>query len=588
MPINNQTPSIRDLVPELMGGAGPNLIRQDAVRPDTNWLRTAHMSTGVRSTYVIPGDWPDRPDHWFAQDAPTYPLRKQNNVEFFIDGEATFEAMVEAIETATGPDHFIVLLGWACHVDFVLSKKGTRCPGAKRNFFEIIKERVEKGVLVRVLLYPNTKADTDAAGLPMEWNTKLILDTIEFPHPKPPAVSKIRIILDGALKKSGGLGQAQSCHHQKVLIVYGEEGLIGFFGGVDINGDRVNPSKVRMFAGPELFDTHGPLHDVHARARGESAEDLLVLATNRWNFSAPYYPNLIGEAEPDQVGGVIGGATYKTGREMEDMTFLLNRARANRIAPPGPHHHVKVAHTVGNPELAKLQDNGAWPMVRHAIRQAKKFIYMEDQYLWSLDAAEELGKAAYRVSHITILVPPDDQMILDSLRYRALKKMKEVAGEDAKKIGIYVIGEDVHQYIHAKMWIFDDEYALIGSPNCNNRGYFTDSEVNGGIADPDWSSDSGPRAGKWWALDLNFAHKLRIKLWSEHLRIPPEELIDGVAAEVHWRHPSWSSNSIRSARISKYSTTLTSSGSSATPAWHEHLYADYDDYVRWAVMDPQI
>ena len=39
-------------------------------------------------------------------------------------------------------------------------------------------------------------------------------------------------------------------------------------------------------------------------------------------------------------------------------------------------------------------------------------------------------------------------------------------------------------------------------------------------------------------LDLNIAHKLRIELWKEHLRLLPEWLVDGVASEVHWRYPS--------------------------------------------------
>src|SRR3954462_6398524 len=122
MPITNQNPSMRALIPELMGGAATDpLVRQDPTRPSTTWVRPVQVTSDVRSTYVVPGDWPGKPDDWFV-DGGTYKWRHQNNGEYLIDGEATYEAMAEAIDTATGPDHFIILLGWTIHVDFPLSK----------------------------------------------------------------------------------------------------------------------------------------------------------------------------------------------------------------------------------------------------------------------------------------------------------------------------------------------------------------------------------------------------------------------------------------------------------------------------------
>src|SRR6185437_6142677 len=106
-----------------------------------------------------------------------------------------------------------------------------------------------------------------------------------------------------------------------------------------------------------------------------------------------------------------------------------DRARSNRSAPPGPHHVIKLGQTVGNPKLS-MQDNTAWPQVRRAIRQARRFIYMEDQYFWSEEAAEELGDAAERLAHVTILFTWDDLMPPGGAecRYRAFKRMAEVAG----------------------------------------------------------------------------------------------------------------------------------------------------------------
>jgi phosphatidylserine/phosphatidylglycerophosphate/cardiolipin synthase-like enzyme len=553
--IQNLNPSLFEILPDLTGGLNNNSLRRDPVRPDATWLRPIQASTGVRSNYVVPGDWPNKPDHWFADDAVTYPRRNQNNVEYLIDGEPTYEAMVEAIETATGADHFIVLLGWTLHVDFTLSTNGKRSAGALHWLINILKARLALGVTLRVLLYKNQFGD--GILLPPVFRARRMLHRLEMPRPSNMAGSGVLCVIDEGYRGADG------CHHQKVLLVHGSEGLIGFFGGIDFNPDRVEPT-------PE----GGPLHDVHARVVGEAAGDLMVLATNRWNFSKPHFPaDASGNETP---------SNYPSGRSIFDMNELLERSRANPTAPPGPHRAVKIGHTVGNPDLAKKQDNGAWPNVRKALKEAKKFIYMEDQYLFSIEAVEELGQAAHRISgHITILIPPDDRLPLDlpwevagagrSTRHAALKRLKEVCGGMADKIAIYVIKDLYHSYIHAKMFVVDDEVAIIGSANSNNRGYFYDSEDNGVIADLEWTAENSAWGGKWWQLDLALAHKLRMELWSEHLNMPAEALIDGVAAEFHWRNISQLSK-IKPYRIN------------GRP-WHEHEYDSF--YVVDRLIDPR-
>ena len=64
--------------------------------------------------------------------------------------------------------------------------------------------------------------------------------------------------------------------------------------------------------------------------------------------------------------------------------------------------------------------------------------------------------------------------------------------------------------------------------NCNQRSWTHDSEVTAGIFDE--SHDD--------KMTLHFAHRLRIKLWAEHLRMDnPDghaELWDGVASATLW------------------------------------------------------
>ncbi len=76
------------------------------------------------------------------------------------------------------------------------------------------------------------------------------------------------------------------------------------------------------------------------------------------------------------------------------------------------------------------------------------------------------------------------------------------------------------------MFIFDDQFAIIGSANCNNRGYNHDSEVVAGIL-----GDVGFDGNK------NFAKELRICLWQEHLNLSRDEVTDPLASSRYWFSP---------------------------------------------------
>src|SRR5215831_473296 len=54
-------------------------------------------------------------------------------------------------------------------------------------------------------------------------------------------------------------------HHQKLVLVYGKEGLIAYCGGVDLNPDRLTA-----------------LYDVHCRIKGPIAQELLQVFNERW------------------------------------------------------------------------------------------------------------------------------------------------------------------------------------------------------------------------------------------------------------------------------------------------------------------
>jgi hypothetical protein len=84
-------------------------------------------------------------------------------------------------------------------------------------------------------------------------------------------------------------------------------------------------------------------------------------------------------------------------------------------------------------------------------------------------------------------------------------------------------------YIHSKTWIFDDEFLIVGSANCNRRGYSHDSELDIGIFDK----------------DKRFVKELRVKLWKRRLNtegmirspLQDKDLVDFMMAARYWEDP---------------------------------------------------
>jgi phosphatidylserine/phosphatidylglycerophosphate/cardiolipin synthase-like enzyme len=229
----------------------------------------------------------------------------------------------------------------------------------------------------------------------------------------------------------------------------------------------------------------------------------------------------------------------------------VGRSDTVHASPPGGRQVVQIGRTYGNGSRHPGIDGGGysfapngertcWQMIRHAIGQARRFIYMEEQYLVSMDATRALQAALPNIQHLTILIPHGALCAgaPPQIRYRRqqfIRPLKQAAADagtpDKVRICNLAPPGDPHTYVHSKMFIMDDQFAIIGSANCNRRGYTHDSEVMAAITDE--CTDESP--------ELHFAHRLRIALWAEHLNMDtPEEraeLVDGVASAVHWLAP---------------------------------------------------
>jgi phosphatidylserine/phosphatidylglycerophosphate/cardiolipin synthase-like enzyme len=531
MALRNHIPTIRELIPGLMGGSTPPTPPPE--RAGTTLLRTALVSDGTVSTYVVPGDFPEHTDQWFRSGETRYPPSADNEFEHFRDAREAYPAMKEAMETATGQGHFIILVGWSIHIDFDIleastspgdhADRGRRPPPGgptppaqespqDRTLDAILRRKTGEGVMVRVLVWAFPMArQNDPSNAP-----GLLVTMAELLAP-PGEGDAVQHAADTWAPLSPGLvmradpdnHSSLGSHHQKVLLVNGTQGLIGFYGGLDYNPDRTR-----------TVPDGAPQHDIHARVRGPAADDLLNLVRERWDSSFP-------------VQGTVHGVP--DGRYLSDLP-----ATAPLPATREPRVRVQIGHTVGNPHIAQGGwTSNTWSMIEHAIQRAQRFIYVEDQYIFSEAAVAALALALRHITHLTILVPGDRfQGIICELRHWALRRLLEQThADDRNKIGVYERTGTNGAYVHAKSWIFDDELAIIGSANCNRRGYQSDSEVIGVSSDLDWPDAHGRRGGLWYRLELDTAHSLRMRMWQKHLGVPLEDVHDGVASAYLWRRP---------------------------------------------------
>ena len=419
---------------------------------------------------------------WTDPTTPT--MREGNRVDYLVDGRDAFNAMLEAIQTTFSKDgsaYYIYLLAWYLDSDLPL-KEGDNDTTIAKLFAKAAS--TDYGVEVRVMLYRNHLVP----------NTHLL------------QAHRLNQLRSGAaIVDSNTLSFYQS-HHQKVLVVRGSRGLIGFCGGIDISADRLRTVAVHKGS---------PFHDVHCRIEGLAANDLLNVFVQRWS------------AHPDSKKDGKLGQELRGAKEANVSALSKPKAVGDKF--------VLIARTFNSAQGKCANELSIRTTLLRAISSVRYFVYIEDQYLVNLEAAEALKArlaTLETLQHLTILVPHPSITDLpggEAARAKFIRMLVDGDSATSKKVRVFyrtTPGTDQlgpHSYVHAKTWIFDDELAVIGSANCNRRGWLYDSEVAAAICDR-VPSPSAP----------SFARQLRIRLWSEHLGVDAGRLTNGVESADLW------------------------------------------------------
>lgn len=494
------------------------------------------------------------------------PVRTQNAVRSLIDGPLTYLSMLADLRRANNSRSFIYLLGWDCYDNFPLDASAT--PPCSTSLHQVLSDAVAAGAQVRAMIWRNItgrdkrRAVNEVAGringlrssagngacivdsrtggsTPIQPQTvRAILNTttaLLAPLTLLPGINSQVQTLNGELARwiDQAAREMLAAHHQKVLIIFDGEQLVAYCGGIDFNPNRarVTTSCIPRST-PQVIEPTDPQHDTHCRIVGPAARDLLETFVDRW-LDHPGHVRI----DRDPTRGPLRGAAVNS----IPAPPVPNPSIAD--APHGGSTSVIIARTFNPVRRSSTQrQRDIRTLLLRAISNAQSFIYMEDQYLWDFDTpsgatlsiATALNRALPNLQHITAVIPGNAISAPASFqrawRQRFINEVRRGhSREIADRFQVYQLNSGsctddgcfgLHTYVHSKCWVFDDELAVIGSANCNRRGYQHDSEVDAFIwddaaIDPSLVALAAPGdfASEAARLGLTFAQHFRTRLW---------------------------------------------------------------------------
>ena len=323
------------------------------------------------------------------------------------------------------------------------------------------------------------------------------------------------LLLDARTRRGGS-------HHQKLVIAVhpGDRARdVAFVGGIDLarsrNDDREHLGDPQPMDFPSAYGPRPPWHDVQLEVQGPAVSDLALTFRERWEGST-----LLDLPSPLRM---LWDRTYHAGA----MTGG-DLPKALPDPPVAGPHAVQVLRTYParwrRYPFAPLGERSIAAAYEKVLRRAHRLIYIEDQYLWAPGIARLLGRAlaADPGLHLVAVVPrwadKDGRSAMPSLlgRERAIDVCRAAGGE---RFAIYDVEnhEGIAVYVHAKVVIIDDVWAMVGSDNLNRRSWTHDSELSCAVLD-ETHDQREPRdpAGLGDGARV-FARDLRLELWREHL-----------------------------------------------------------------------
>jgi phosphatidylserine/phosphatidylglycerophosphate/cardiolipin synthase-like enzyme len=262
------------------------------------------------------------------------------------------------------------------------------------------------------------------------------------------------------------------CHHEKTIVI---DDRVAFVGGIDLtyqSGDR--------------FDSvHHPArnaigwHDATARIEGPAVADVAEHFRMRWH-----------EVNGEQL------APVSPPERAGDVELQIVRTVPERVYAAVPRGDFRILESYSR-----------------AIRSAQRFIYLENQFLWSPEIArllrEKLVNPPTPDFRVLMVLPSSPKSGNDDTR-GVLAELIDADGDNGRILACALSARSGSHadpiYVHAKVAIIDDRWVTLGSANLNEHSLFNDTEMNIVAHAPE------------------LALRTRQRLWSEHLELPADQI----------------------------------------------------------------
>lgn len=417
-----------------------------------------------------------------------------NDCRVLIHGATYFARLFEELSSLEAGDS-VFFADWRGDPDELLMGPGTEVA-------TVFARLAAHGVNVRALLW---RSHPDQARFSEQENLRLV-DQINS--------AGGQAFVDERVRRAG-------CHHQKLVVIRHDSESdhdVAFVGGIDLShgrrDDHHHMGDPQAIAIDRRYGLCPAWHDLQVEVRGPAVGDLEHTFRERWDDPEPVTRGLWT-------------------RWISRIADERRRPPTLAVQPPDPkpkgRHAVQVLRTypAKRPgyQFAPTGERSVARAYLKAFERARSLIYIEDQYLWSVAAANALAVALERHADLRVVVvvptyPDEDGRFSGAAnRVSQLRALARIAAAGGERFAAYDLErhDGTPIYVHAKICIIDDVWMMTGSDNFGRRSWTHDSELSLAIVDDTLDERTPVDPGRLGDKARVLPRSTRLRLWSEHL-----------------------------------------------------------------------
>jgi phosphatidylserine/phosphatidylglycerophosphate/cardiolipin synthase-like enzyme len=489
----------------VVAGVGKPILRSDAdfLRLRAEWdlyetIAKRRLNPGAACSVFLP----DNPSNEYEQyvNPPT-----TGRITFLLNGRTSgvahteaFDEMQKAVESLGSGDSIYLSAFMLNPTKLTVTRSGMATWG------DLFVSKARAGVKIRILLTgipdpgPDWRSNIEDLKSLVGKLTDSAKENLKFVMSMHPARLNFKEQLGFDIHKrgvflkavenvaTGGTSRDVGTHHQKFMVVRKSGRTIAFCGGLDISPQRT----------PEGWSSGFIWHDIHTMLEGRIARELEREFVLRWN-----------QEKSKTKSGILSG--WKSLEELK----LSSVDRADQVADKNT-QKLQMLRTVSvGATTADVRRDDVWQGYFKLIGCARKFLYIENQYLHEVALAKAIVKQTEAEPSLIVMVvvsaDTDDPENPFTEHGRAQQNecfTTLFAGIAPDRLRVY----SMHgRLVHSKLILIDDRALSIGSTNADPRDFFMDTQLNVMLDDPKGVTLF---RHKLWSHDLAVSEEI-VKSW---------------------------------------------------------------------------